>query len=180
MLPGPFQILGEQYHRNEYCFHKTLRQAKSFIKIDSLCKGGDGVGRASSPSTEQKGRVAFTTKGEFVSGSLIISGNHPTLLWSAVGGSRVAIMKRECFCEGKEMPENFLQESTGTDKGKMYSWASCLVATRYSRECNRDKVTPVSLFPLPPLRLSPPGPLFFSLQGLFCLKPFPGPYPKWL
>ena len=31
MLPGSFQILGQEYHRNEYRFHKTLRQANFFI-----------------------------------------------------------------------------------------------------------------------------------------------------
>ena len=32
----------------------------------------------------------------------------------------MAIRNGECFCEGKEMQENFLQESTGRDKVKIY------------------------------------------------------------
>ena len=52
----------------------------------------------------------------------------------------VSIRNRDCFCEGKEVNENFLQESTGTDKVKTDNRASCLVATRYTCECNRDKV----------------------------------------
>ena len=35
----------------------------------------------------------------------------------------VAIRNWECFCEGQEMHENFLQESTETDKVNIYSWA---------------------------------------------------------
>ena len=35
---------------------------------------------------------------------------------------------------------------------------------------------PAGLF----LGLRCPGPLFFSLHYLFCPRPFPGPFPKWL
>ena len=44
------------------------------------------------------------------------------------------------------MQENFLQESIGRDKVKIYSWAFCLGATRYTHYCNRDKVNLLSLF----------------------------------
>ena len=103
------------------------------------------------------------------------------LLWSASGVSMVAVRNREDFCKGKAMHENFLQESTGTDTVKIYSWVSCLVATRYTRGCNRDKVNLLFLWAwFLSLGLGPPGLLFFSFQSLSCLRPFPGPFPKWL
>ena len=37
LLLGPFQTLEQQYHRNEYHFHKSLRQAELLIKRDCLC-----------------------------------------------------------------------------------------------------------------------------------------------
>ena len=44
----------------------------------------------------------------------------------------MAVGNRECSGEGKGVHENFLQEDTRTDKVKIDSSASCLVATRYT------------------------------------------------
>lgn len=82
----------------------------------------------------------------------------------------------------------------------MYSGAPRLGTTRYSRGVNRGKVN--LLLPRASyvcvgwggggvgvgvggcagvcLRLRPPGPLFFSWQGLFGPRPLPSPFPKCL
>lgn len=60
------------------------------------------------------------------------------------------------------------------NKVKIYSWTSCLVATRNTCECNSNKVSLLFLqawFLSLGLWLS--RPLFFSLQDLFCPRPFP-------
>ena len=65
VLPGPFQILGQQYHRSEYHFHKILRQAKLFIRRDSLCtrkKSGKKV-----PALQVQGASCFYDKRESLS-----------------------------------------------------------------------------------------------------------------
>jgi len=38
LLLGPFQNLGQQYHRNKYGLHKIPRHAKLFLKRDNLCR----------------------------------------------------------------------------------------------------------------------------------------------
>lgn len=125
-----------------------------------------------------EGASCLYNKGMFCLKSLIISPNHQT--WSAAGGSVVALRNRECFCEGKEMHGNFLQESTGTDKVKIYSFASCLMATSYTLSVTEIKLIFYSCKPcFLSVGLRPRGPLF--LQSLFFPRPFPrsGPFPKW-
>ena len=54
-------------------------------------------------------------------------------LWSEAGDARVASRNREQhFYEGEEIHETLLQESTGTDKVKIYSWTSCFMAAKYT------------------------------------------------
>ena len=43
------------------------------------------------------------------------------LLKSVADGSMVAVRNRESLCEGKGIQEDFLQESTETDKVKIFS-----------------------------------------------------------
>ena len=38
LLLGPFQNLGQQYHRNEYGLHKIPRHAKLFLKRNNLSR----------------------------------------------------------------------------------------------------------------------------------------------
>ena len=90
------------------------------------------------------------------------------LLWSAAGGFMVVTRNKEAFCEGNRVLENFMQESTGTDKVKMYGWASCLVATRCTPDCNRDKVNLLFLSAwFLSLGLRAPGSLSFSYKACF-------------
>ena len=65
LLLDPFQILGQQCHRNEYCFHWTLRQANLFIKRDNLCtreKAGKTM-----PALQVEGASYFYNKREGLS-----------------------------------------------------------------------------------------------------------------
>ena len=78
--------------------------------------------RASSPSRRNK--LLLWQKGGLVSWSLIVSRDGQASLISN------RWLHRECFCEGKEMHENFLQDNPETDTVKIYSWASCLLAAR--------------------------------------------------
>ena len=63
MLPGPFQILGQEYHGNEYCFHKTLRQAK--LSIRRVCASGRRQEKSASSLVE--GARYFSNKREGLS-----------------------------------------------------------------------------------------------------------------
>ena len=51
VLLGTHQILGQEYHRNEYRSRKTLRQAKLFYWKDSLCTREKVEKSANSPRT---------------------------------------------------------------------------------------------------------------------------------
>ena len=75
MLPGPFQILGQEYLGNEYCFHKTLRQAKLSIIISiklpktfkkSLCTR-EKAEKKKCQLSSRRGKLLFQQKGGFVS-----------------------------------------------------------------------------------------------------------------
>lgn len=74
MLPGSFQILGQEYLGNEYCFHKALRQAKLSIIISikfpktfkkSLCTR-EKAGKKSASSLVE-GASCFSNKREGLS-----------------------------------------------------------------------------------------------------------------
>ena len=70
MLLDPLQILGQQYHRNEYHSHKTLRKAKLFIERDSLCAREKAEKGANSPRTFRE-RVLKAGTREGTAGCLI-------------------------------------------------------------------------------------------------------------
>ena len=51
LLSGPLHILGQQYHRNEYSYHKALKQAKFFICV-IFCPQGRRQKRLPNNSTK--------------------------------------------------------------------------------------------------------------------------------
>lgn len=91
---------------------------------------------------------------------------------SAAGGCMMAVRNRECFCAREEMHENFLQESPGTDMVKISLKAELLVLWQLGILSSGPEVMLIFFCDpgfLP--GLGPQGPLFFSLQGLFCPRP---------
>lgn len=88
---------------------------QSFLLEETACAQGRRK-RASSPSRRDK--LLLWQKGGLVSWSLIISRNCQASLISN------RWLYRECFCEGKEMNDNFLQDNPETDTVKIYSLSS--------------------------------------------------------